>query len=89
MTNFKYKIMNGTCPGTSKRTAKGQHRDTNNNDNNILFNYLFNKYKEQFSVFQNREEKQAMFNVIMQDIDFKKLTKEKQTELYTRLLSVV
>ncbi len=81
--------MNGTCPRTPERTGEGQHRDTNNNDNNILFNYVFNKYKSKFSIFQNREQKQNIFLEIVKDDDYKKLTKEKQTELYTRLLSVI
>lgn len=81
--------MNGTCPWTGERTGEGQHRDTNNNDNNILFNYLFNKYKSKFSIFQNREQKQKIFLEIVKDDTYKKLTKEEQTELYTRLLSVV
>lgn len=81
--------MNGTCPWTGERTGEGQHRDTNNNDNNILFNYLFNKYKSKFSIFQNREQKQKIFLEIIKDDAYKKLTKEEQTELYTRLLSVI
>ena len=81
--------MNGTCPWTGERTGEGQRRDTNNNDNNILFNYLFNKYKSKFSIFQNREQKQKIFLEIIKDDAYKKLTKEEQTELYTRLLSVI
>lgn len=56
-TNIKYKILNGTCPRTPERTPQGQHRDTNNNDNNIYL-YLLNKYRvenrSQFSEYMKK-----------------------------------
>jgi len=55
--NIKYKILNGTCPRTPERTTEGQHRDTNNNDNNIYL-YLLNKYRvenrNQFSEYMKK-----------------------------------
>lgn len=80
--------MNGTCPGTPKGTAEGQHRDTNNNDNNIYL-FLFNKYKGEFSFLKSSSEKQEIFKKCMQEEKFKELTQEEQTKLYTRLISLV
>lgn len=86
-TNIKFKLSNGTCPRTPERTAQGQHKDTNNNDNNILF-ILFNKYVGNFSFTQSAEEKQKVFTeTCMQDKQFKQLTQEQQTQLYTKLIS--
>lgn len=76
----------------SERTADEQPMNTNNNinnDNNIYL-ILFNKYKGQFSFMQNAKEKQNIFaRGCMRDELFKKLTSEEQTQLYTRLLSIV
>lgn len=81
--------MNGTCPGTPNGTAEGQHRDTNNNDNNILF-ILFNKYVSCFSFIQTAEEKQKVFKeTCMKDEQFNQLTQDQQTQLYTKLLSKI
>ena len=66
----------------------GHSRDTNNNDNNIYL-FLFNKYKGQFSFLQNREEKQEIFKQCMNEEKYKELTQDEQTELYTRLMSIV
>lgn len=66
----------------------GHTRDTNNNDNNNILFILFNKYERNFSFKQTAEEKQKVFKEIcMKDEEFKKLTQEQQTELYTKLLS--
>lgn len=74
----------------SKRNNIGTTEcEKRNTDNNIIFIYLLNKYKSKFSIFQNREQKQKIFLEIVKDDDYKKLTKEEQTKLYTRLLSVI
>lgn len=89
--NFKCKTKLGTYHGTPNGTAQGHLGDTNNNDNNnnILF-ILFNKYKGDFNFVQSLEEKKQTFSKdCMQDELFKELTQEEQTELYTKLMSVM
>ena len=76
----------------NERTADEQPMNTNNNinnDNNIYL-ILFNKYKEQFSFMQNAKQKQEIFaQGCMKDELFEKLTSQEQTQLYTRLISIV
>ena len=87
--NINTKKNLGTCLGTNYGYGQGQVRDTNNNENNIYL-FLFNKYKKQFSVMQNVKEKQKIFiQSCMKDELFKKLSSEEQTQLYTKLLSVI
>lgn len=72
---------------TNNQQTNNKQITTNNNDNNILF-ILFNKYMSNFSFMQTAEEKQKLFKeTCMQDEQFKELTKEQQTQLYTKLLS--
>lgn len=71
----------------NKITTEEQQSNTNKNVKNILF-ILFNKYMSNFSFMQTAEEKQKLFKeTCMQDEQFKELTKEQQTQLYTKLLS--
>ena len=52
--------------------------------------FLFNKYKKDFSFKQNLIEKQRIFKEkCMNDESFKELTEREQTELYTKLISIV
>lgn len=71
-------------------TDLGHTRDINNNDNNnIIYLFLFNKYKGQFSFLKSAEEKQKIFKQCMDEEKYKELTQEEQTKLYTRLMSLV
>lgn len=73
----------------NKITTKEQQRNTNKNVKNIYF-ILFNKYKGLFSFEQSPDEKQKIFfEYCAKDIQYKQLTNEEQTKLYTRLLSIV
>lgn len=74
--------MNGTCPWTGERTGEGQHRDTNNNDNNILFN-LFKNNNSDFVGFKEGDEvsnflKSKGINTVE---EFKSLEPSKQDDL--------
>lgn len=73
----------------NKITTKEQQSNTNKNVKNIYF-ILFNKYKGLFNFEQSPQEKQNLFfDYCAKDIEYKKLTNEEQTKLYTRLLSIV
>ena len=54
-----------------------------------IYIILFNKYKGLFNFMQTADEKQKLFfNYCAKDVEYKNLTNEEQTKLYTRLLSV-
>lgn len=73
----------------NKITTNQQQTNTNKNVKNIYF-ILFNKYKGLFNFQQSPDEKQKIFfEYCAKDIEYKKLTNEEQTKLYTRLLSIV
>lgn len=73
----------------NKITTEEQQSNTNKNVKNIIF-ILFNKYKKDFSFEQDLIEKQKIFKEkCMNDESFKKLTQEEQTELYTKLISII
>ena len=73
----------------NKITTEEQQSNTNKNVKNIIF-ILFNKYKKDFSFKQNLIEKQRIFKEkCMNDESFKELTEREQTELYTKLISIV
>lgn len=78
--------MNGTCPWTGERTGEGQHRDTNNNDNNILFN-LFNKYKAKISG-RSFGEKIKLINECKNSEDYMQLDNEEQNKLFNELMKI-
>lgn len=81
-TNFKFKKKNGTCPRTPERTGKGQHRDTNNNDNNIYL-YLLNKYKVESR--QNFSEYMKKVKELRNDEKWDLLTKEEQVKIISEI----
>lgn len=88
--NIKFKKRIGTCPRTPKRNSQGQLGDTNNNDNNNIIFILFNKYISDFSFEKSLIEKQRIFKEkCMNDENFKELTEKEQTELYTKLISIM
>lgn len=76
----------------NKRTTNEQQLNTNknvNNDNNILFINLFNKYKGLFDFTQSMKEKQKIFiKNCINDEEYKKMTADEQTALYSRFLSI-
>lgn len=73
----------------NKITTEEQQSNTNKNVKNIIF-ILFNKYKKDFSFKQNLIEKQRIFKEkCMNDESFKELTEKEQTELYTKLISII
>ena len=76
----------GTCPGTGWGTAQGQHGDTNNNDNNILYLTLFNKYKERMREAKYFFEKIHIQNELMHEEDYLNLSTEEQDRLYKELM---
>lgn len=80
------KIWIGTCPGTCERTGKGQHRDTNNNDNNI-FIYFINKYKALESKRFN--DKMRFLREIKQDEKYKELTADEEYDLRNYVLNEI
>ena len=79
------KQMISKCETTDKQLI------TNNNVKNVnnIYLFLFNKYKRQFSFLKSIEEKQEIFRKCMNEKEYKKLTQEEQTKLYTRLMSLV
>lgn len=82
MINIKRKLSNGTCPRTPERTAQGQHRDTNNNDNNIYL-YLLNKYAR-----ENRTDFSEYIKTVSKmknDPDWEKLNWEEQQKLISEI----
>lgn len=86
MINIKYKILNGTCPRTPERTAKGQQKDTNNNDNNI-FIYLFKIYKGK--IFGKKfGEKVKLINQCKNEEQYMQLTEEEQDRLFNELMRI-
>ena len=78
------KIWIGTCPGTCERTGKGQHRDTNNNDNNI-FIYFINKSNEENP--RTFKEKMSFLNNIQKDNKYKELTTDEEYNLRNYILT--
>ena len=86
MTNFKHKKKSGTCPGTSKGTAEGQQKDTNNNDNNIYL-ILFNKYKERVRAINFWGEKFKIIHELKEDSEYLKLSEEEQEHLVNELIT--
>lgn len=64
----------------------GHSRDTNNNDNNIIFNLLLNKYRQNFP--QTYKEKIERIGEIKNSIDYQKLNIDEQNELFNKLMSM-
>lgn len=62
----------------------GHSRDTNNNDNNIIFNFILNKYAK--NPPQNYREKIKRIGEIQNSQDYMLLTKEQQNELFAKLM---
>lgn len=89
MINFKFKIKLRTCLRNSFGDSQGHVSDINNNINNIIY-ILFNKYKSNFSFEKNlQQKKDIFFKTCAQDEDYKKLTEEEKTFLYTKLISLI
>lgn len=76
----------GTCPGTGWGTAQGQHGDTNNNDNNILYLTLFNKYKERMREAKYFSNKIHIQKELRDDEEYLKLSREEQDKLFRELM---
>ena len=78
--NIKCKKKVRTCPRTCGRTAKGQQKDINNNDNNIYL-YFINKYKgsQNFGDYIKRNHK------MREDPNWNLLSSEEQMELTGQL----
>ncbi len=79
-------MMVGTCPRTPNGTSKGHQKDINNNDNNIIFNLLLNKYKQNFP--SSFREKIKIIAEIQNSDDYMKLTEQEQMELFYKLMSL-
>ena len=88
MTNINLKKQNGTCPGTGKGTTKGQVRDTNNNDNNIIYFNLFNKYKEQILDANYYGKKIKLISDLKQEQEYELLSEEEQNRLFNELIAL-
>ncbi len=70
----------------SERTADEQPMNTNNNDNNIYL-FLFNKYKEQIEK-ENANKKVQIITECQNCSDYKLLTLEEQEQLFIDLMSI-
>ncbi len=75
-----------TCPGTSERTAGGQQGDTNNNDNNIIYLNLLNKYEKRVQEATWFGEKIQAINEMQKEESYFDLTKTEQDELFKELM---
>lgn len=64
----------------------GHSRDTNNNDNNTIFNLIINKYTQ--NPPQNYREKIKRIGEIQNSNDYMLLTKEQQNELFVKLMGL-
>ena len=87
-TNISLKKRNGTCPRTGKGTTKGQVGDTNNNDNNIIYFNLFNKYKEQILDTNYYGQKIKLISDLKQEQEYELLSEEEQNRLFNELIAL-
>ena len=60
--------------------------DINNNDNNIIFNLLLNKYKQNFPT--SFREKTKIITDIQNSDDYIKLTEQEQNDLFYKMMSL-
>lgn len=79
--------MNGTCPRTPEGTLEGHLRDTNNNDNNIIYLSLLNKYKKQ-TAGKNFGEKIKAINQCKGEKLYGQLTDDEQIKLTADLMAI-
>ena len=86
MINIKLKKNIRTCPRTRLGTCPGQLSDTNNNDNNIIYINLLNKYKKQIDKAEYFSEKVHIQKKLTKDVDYLNLTKDEQEKLYKSLM---
>lgn len=73
----------------NKTTTKQQQNNTYNNinkDNNIIFNLLLNKYKQNFP--QTYNQKIQRIAEIKNSVDYQKLSAEEQDELFNKLMAM-
>ena len=60
--------------------------DINNNDNNIIFNLLLNKYKQNFPT--SFRGKTKIITEIQNSDDYMKLTEQEQSDLFYKMMSL-
>lgn len=65
----------------------GHTKDTNNNDNNIIFNFILNKYRK--NPPKSFREKIKRIAEIKNSQDYLNLSTEKQRELFIELMGVI
>ena len=74
---------------TNNRPTSDQQVTTNNkvnNDNNIIFNLLLNKYKQNFPT--SFREKTKIITEIQNSDDYIKLTEQEQNDLFYKMMSL-
>lgn len=70
----------------NKTTAEQQQDNTDNKDNNIIFNLLLNKYKQNYP--KTYSEKVHRISEIKNSVEYQKLSIADQDRLFNKLMTI-